>query len=106
MRQTTIPGWRKVFFRPKTSDLATFREIFVNGEYDVRRHKSLPLLVSHYDAIRKAGRRPLIVDAGANIGLATVFSWMAVLRLMTIPPLSRYSISGVLPRNPQAVQQL
>ena len=73
VRATSIPGWGVIFLRPRTSDLATFREIFVNGEYDPRRHNVFPLLQRRYNAIRSAKRTPLIVDAGANIGLATVY---------------------------------
>lgn len=70
---TNIPGWGRVLLRPKTSDLATFREIFINGEYDARRNGIMPFLQQRYAGIIAAGRVPLIVDAGANVGLATVF---------------------------------
>lgn len=70
-RTTNIPGYGEISLRPKTSDLATFREIFVNQDYDLDAHGIRDLAQGKYDAIRAAGRRPLIVDAGANVGLAT-----------------------------------
>jgi FkbM family methyltransferase len=70
---TNIPGWCEISMRPRSSDLATFWEIFVAGEYDVRRAGLLRVLLAHYEALLKSGRRPVIIDAGANIGLATVY---------------------------------
>src|SRR4051794_23876146 len=35
--RTTSPDGDGVWLRPKSSDLATYREVFVNGEYDLRR---------------------------------------------------------------------
>jgi FkbM family methyltransferase len=52
------PGMKyPVFIRAKTSDEFTFRQIFVNGEYEFD-YNGLPTT---------------IIDAGANIGLAAVF---------------------------------
>lgn len=71
-RSASIPDYGDIILRPRTSDLATFREIFVNQDYDLDAHGIRELAQARYDAIRAAGRMPLIVDAGANVGLATL----------------------------------
>jgi len=51
-----VPGIRsKIFLRPGTFDQAAFTQIFVKGEYDV-----------------ELGNPGYIIDAGANVGLASV----------------------------------
>jgi FkbM family methyltransferase len=68
-----VPGVGQVHLRPATSDLATFREIFVNGEYDFERHGLYPTLKGAYDQMLSEGRVPVILDAGANVGLASLY---------------------------------
>jgi len=68
-----VPGFGKVHMRPATSDLATFREIIVNGEYDFDRYGLGEALHSRYDHMLSEGRVPVILDAGANIGLASLY---------------------------------
>lgn len=70
-RATSIPIIGKIYLRPRSSDLATFREIFVDCDYDLRAHGILDIVRRRHDEIRAAGCSPLILDAGANIGLAT-----------------------------------
>ena len=54
-----LPGLKATLcLRPKTSDLATFYQVFVNGEYNVK----FP------DDAR------IIVDAGANVGMFSLFA--------------------------------
>lgn len=56
----SIPGLNQpVYFRPKSSDVHTFREIFLREEYAIK----LP-----DNVIPK-----IIIDAGANIGFTTLF---------------------------------
>lgn len=53
-----VPGIREpIHIRPRTSDLATFSQIFTSNEYD------LPLDI----------RASLIIDGGANVGYTTVY---------------------------------
>lgn len=68
-----VPSVGQLHLRPATSDLATFREIFVNGEYDFDRHGLGEALHSRYTQMLSEGRLPVILDAGANIGLASVY---------------------------------
>jgi FkbM family methyltransferase len=63
----------KVFLRPGTSDLSIFREIFVDAQYDFAEFTVSDRIKQRYDELLARGRRPLIVDAGANIGLASIF---------------------------------
>lgn len=70
-RATSIPGVGEIYLRPRSSDLATFREIFVNRDYDLDAHGILDIVRRRYDEIHASGRTPLILDAGANVGLAT-----------------------------------
>lgn len=53
-----LPGLKRpVFFRPRTSDIHTFREIFLREEYDITLSNS----------------PQIIIDAGANVGFTTLF---------------------------------
>lgn len=70
---TYAPPGNKVFLRPGTSDLSIYREIFVSGQYDFEEFDMFARIKQRYDQIRDRGRTPLIVDAGANIGLASIF---------------------------------
>ena len=55
--------------RQDTSDLATCRQVFAALDYDLRRLRRYPELVSIYDAALCSGRKPLVIDLGANIGI-------------------------------------
>ena len=70
---TFAPPEDRIFLRPGTSDLSIFREIFVNRQYDFAEFSVSHLIKQRYDQLQARGRRPLIVDAGANIGLASIF---------------------------------
>ena len=70
---TFAPPGDKIFLRPGTSDLSIFREIFVNGQYDFEQYSVFHFIKQRYDQLRTRGRTPLIVDAGANIALASIF---------------------------------
>lgn len=71
--RTTSPDGDGVWLRPRSSDLATYREVFVNGEYDLRKFEIFKAIKERYEGVLAKGNRPLIVDAGANVGLASVF---------------------------------
>lgn len=77
------PSWRasQVFYDRKTSNLSkviirdkidfgTFHEIFLTEGYSLERLARRPELQAHYEAVVASGRTPLIIDCGANIGLA------------------------------------
>ena len=70
---TFAPPDDRVYLRPGTSDLSIFREIFVDGQYDFAEFTVSHRTKQRYDKLLAQGRTPLIVDAGANIGLASIF---------------------------------
>jgi FkbM family methyltransferase len=71
----TIPGIGPASLRPGTTDAEVFRQVFTHREYDLSRLRRLDQVKALYDAILKEGREPLIIDAGANIGVASL--WFA-----------------------------
>ena len=71
--RATCPDGDYVWLRPRSSDLATYREVFINGEYDLRKFAVFEDIKQRYESLLANGSTPLIVDAGANVGLATVF---------------------------------
>ena len=64
------PGFhRTVALRRGTSDLATFEQVFLTNEYNLRRLARWHEILALYARIE----RPLILDLGANIGLASLY---------------------------------
>ena len=64
---------REVRFRPHTSDRRVIRQIIVDGDYDLRRCTRYEEIARFLDGQRRRGLRPLIVDAGANIGISALY---------------------------------
>lgn len=63
----------RIEIRRGESDLSVLREVFGERAYDMTRHPHLAArLERRYRAILAAGRRPVVVDCGANIGAATI----------------------------------
>jgi FkbM family methyltransferase len=72
----TPAGHHTLFYRPWTSDEGVASQIFVSRDYDVTKlqnFRRIADLESFLDRIHNSGQRPLIIDAGANIGLSSVF---------------------------------
>lgn len=75
-RIVTVPvrSIGNVYVRPGDSDIETLRQVFADQEYSVAWPSALQKRVdARYRAIVEAGKRPVIVDAGANIGAASIF---------------------------------
>ena len=64
---------RRVHLRRSVSDTSIFFQIFVKREYDTAQWPQHETLQAQYRAILSQGRTPIIIDAGANIGLAALW---------------------------------
>ena len=79
---TYLPGPIKVIptsdggtisLRDNPSDRFVFRQVFLDRDYDTRGWQHHIWLQQRYDDIRTRGHTPVIIDAGANIGLASIW---------------------------------
>jgi FkbM family methyltransferase len=66
-------GPRRIQLRRTASDTSIFFQIFVKREYDTAQWCQHNSLNRKYRAILDDGRVPVIVDAGANIGLSAIW---------------------------------
>jgi FkbM family methyltransferase len=66
-------GIREVFLRRKTSDTSVVGQIFVDKAFDLKPLRRFPEIMAFLNKARQSGKRPLIVDAGANIGLTSIY---------------------------------
>lgn len=64
---------REIFVRPNTSDTEVVGQIFVDKAFDISRLKRIGELKAFLSKARQSGKRPLIIDAGANIGLTSIY---------------------------------
>jgi FkbM family methyltransferase len=71
MASVGIPGVGPIHLRSGESDVATVRQIFLHGEYELR-ETIHARVAARYTDIMGSGRTPVIVDAGANIGAASL----------------------------------
>ncbi|MGC1413572.1 MAG: FkbM family methyltransferase [Acetobacteraceae bacterium] len=58
-------------YRPSTSDEKVINQICQEGRYDLRKSPCWNQICQFYQQIISTGRRPLIIDGGANIGAAS-----------------------------------
>ena len=63
----------RIYLRPATSDWFTFNQIFIKDDYDLRFLKRYSKISSHFSNIINNQTQPLILDLGANIGLAAIY---------------------------------
>ena len=66
-------GGRRVWLRRTASDTSIFFQVFVKREYDTSEWPQHAQLSARYDALVAAGRIPVIIDAGANIGMSALW---------------------------------
>ncbi len=64
---------RDFFIRVGATDASTVGQIFIDRAFDLKKLRRFDELRALLAAGREAGRRPLIIDAGANIGASSVF---------------------------------
>jgi FkbM family methyltransferase len=74
LHTTTIDGF-PVHLRRGSTDAAVFRQIFRKGDWDFNRFPQAQRVWKAYHAIVRAGEVPIIIDAGANVGAASL--WFA-----------------------------
>ncbi len=60
-------------YRPDTSDESVIWQIFGRGDYDLAAFRRFSDIRNFLERQHRAGLRPLIIDAGANIGASAVF---------------------------------
>src|SRR5208282_3027366 len=71
-----LPGSpHPIHLRKGTTDKDVFFQVFLIREYDFAGSPQFERLKANYDAARSRGEMPLIIDAGANTGLAA--RWFA-----------------------------
>jgi FkbM family methyltransferase len=64
---------RHFSYRPNTSDEHVIRQVFAAQHYNLGKLARYREIMSFLQGERQGGGRPLIVDAGANIGASSVF---------------------------------
>lgn len=76
VRQVVVPGWRApVSLRDSMGDHATFWQCVVSEQYGLDRFPQTKRLKQAYASALARKEVPLIIDCGANIGLAAL--WFA-----------------------------
>jgi FkbM family methyltransferase len=68
-------GWgrRQFHFRQQSSDEIVFKQILEQQQYDLRRLRRVSELFEFVQRREALGLRPLVVDAGANIGASAIY---------------------------------
>jgi FkbM family methyltransferase len=64
---------RQLTYRENTSDEKVIQQVFKAQHYNLGRLARHKEILSFFQSIHLAGRRPLIIDAGANIGASSVY---------------------------------
>ena len=62
-----------IHVRPQNSDAVSFAQVFVDRPYDLAKLPQFERVMAAYRAILASGMEPVIVDAGANVGAATLW---------------------------------
>ena len=94
---------RPFHHRGSPADLGVVNQMFAAEDYSLGRLKRGAELIARYEALVLAGRRPWILDAGANIGAAAVYFHLAFPKahILALEParnnfeLLRLNVSGI-----------
>lgn len=73
LKHIDIPGLGTVNIRPGDSDFQTLRQVFRNQDYEILIKAAADRVRDRYNAILALGKQPVIIDAGANIGAASLW---------------------------------
>jgi FkbM family methyltransferase len=68
-----LPGSSRVTIRRRDSDYLTLRQVYVQQEYWFNTTVIQKAIAARHADIVSSGKTPVIVDAGANIGLASIW---------------------------------
>jgi FkbM family methyltransferase len=68
-----IRGGGRIAIRRQCSDYAILRQVFEQKEYSIGNDAVEACIQSRYSNILSNGQKPIIIDAGAHIGLATLW---------------------------------
>ena len=72
--RVSVPQIGPVHIRAGESDIATLRQVFIGGEYDLSHPEHLrERVLERYREIIDGGSIPIIADIGANIGSASLW---------------------------------
>ncbi|MFM9852812.1 MAG: FkbM family methyltransferase [Sphingomonadaceae bacterium] len=70
----TLKGFGQIHVRIDGSDVSTFKQVFLDAEYDLAGLGcAIDRVETRYRAIIASGKVPVIVDAGANVGAAALW---------------------------------
>lgn len=93
---TTSDGQtRELVFRKGTSDETLIKQIFSLQEYSFERSKRGSEVSAYYRSAVEQGRRPLILDLGANVGFAAAYfslCWPAAVIVSVEPEDGNYAV--------------
>lgn len=64
-------GRKSIHLRDSVADHAIFWQCLVTNQYDIARFPQTERLMAAYERMLAAGKTPVIIDCGANIGLAS-----------------------------------
>jgi len=88
VRPIYLGGLPPIYVRPDQGDLEVVHEIYFETSYEIPSEEASKRVRCRYNEILESGLIPIIVDAGANIGISTV--WFAQLfpgaRIVAIEP--------------------
>jgi FkbM family methyltransferase len=73
MARVAIPGFGHLYVRPDESDVWVIRDIFQQKRLEIRTKQVADRINTRYRDILNAGKNPIIVDAGANIGASALW---------------------------------
>jgi FkbM family methyltransferase len=108
MEAVAVPGLGRIWMRASVRDHAIFQQVWVKREYDLAAAAPhhFPALMASYRAAVARGCRPIILDAGAHIGMSVLW-WSHLFpeaRIVAVEPSS--ANVAVLRQNVQKLENV